>query len=364
MNQLNLGNKIFTLRKEKQLTQEKLALAVGVSTAAVSKWETGATYPDIALLAPIARVLGSTLDNLLSFESELSKEELDVIVTEISERFDKEGFRSGYSKCRTYLKEYPNSDSLKMELGPLVIKYAYTIEDDYSEEEYKKVIRDNIQLYEEVKNSTDKTLSMTACVWLISSYMSIGELEKAEELLSQLPKDEINANRLAPSLHLLKEDLETASNLAAQALLGDLQNILSSIMTLHTIAIRTKNFEKSLHYANTYLSVVEEFQLMNASTAYDLLIDTYLHTGEVKKAAENFRRMIEAILSLDFSYKDHPIFSNISRNIVTTTKESIVQKSQLKAILMNPFYKVLENTNEYKDGIEKLKEAILMKQVE
>ena len=362
---MNLGNKIYTLRKEKQLTQEKLALAVGVSTPAVSKWETGATYPDITLLAPIARVLGTSLDNLLSFESELSKQELDVIVTEISESFDKEGFRSGYAKCKAYLKEYPNSDSLKMELGPMVIKYAYTMEDDYSEEEYNKVIQDNIQLYEEVKNSTDKVLSMTACVWLISSYMRSGELEKAEELLDQLPKDEINANRLAPTLHLLKGDMETASNLAAQALLGDLQNILSSVMTLHTIAIRTKNYEKSLQYANTYLSVVKEFQLMNASTAYDMLINTYLHTGETRKAAECFSRMIDSILTLDFSYKEHPIFSNISRNIVTTARESIVQKSQLKSILMNPpFYKVLENTREYKDGIEKLKEAVLMKQVE
>lgn len=38
---MNIGEVILNLRKEKQLTQEQLAQAIGVSAPAVSKWETG-----------------------------------------------------------------------------------------------------------------------------------------------------------------------------------------------------------------------------------------------------------------------------------------------------------------------------------
>ena len=44
-------------RSEQGLTQEQVAEYLGVSTPAVNKWERGNSYPDITLLAPLARLL-------------------------------------------------------------------------------------------------------------------------------------------------------------------------------------------------------------------------------------------------------------------------------------------------------------------
>ncbi len=55
---------IRRFRREKGLTQEQLGDALGVSSQAVSKWETGDTYPDGSLLVPLADALGVTLDEL------------------------------------------------------------------------------------------------------------------------------------------------------------------------------------------------------------------------------------------------------------------------------------------------------------
>ena len=71
-----LGKRIAALRRKRGWTQEKLAQQLGVSAAAVSKWETGAAYPDIALLCPLARALGSSVDSLLAFEEKMSAEQL------------------------------------------------------------------------------------------------------------------------------------------------------------------------------------------------------------------------------------------------------------------------------------------------
>lgn len=65
-----IGKRIAGLRKEKGLKQEELAEMLGVSGQAVSKWENDQTCPDISLLPQLARILGVTVDELLSGKQE------------------------------------------------------------------------------------------------------------------------------------------------------------------------------------------------------------------------------------------------------------------------------------------------------
>ena len=60
------GATIKTLREKKELTQENLAKILGVSSKAVSKWETGKGFPDISLLEFLAKALGVCVTELLS----------------------------------------------------------------------------------------------------------------------------------------------------------------------------------------------------------------------------------------------------------------------------------------------------------
>lgn len=69
--EMTIGKRIAQYRKEKGLTQEDLASALGVSPQAVSKWENDQTCPDISLLPKLAQLLGVTTDELLSGKQEL-----------------------------------------------------------------------------------------------------------------------------------------------------------------------------------------------------------------------------------------------------------------------------------------------------
>lgn len=66
---MSLSSNIKRLRLEKNLTQEQLATKLGVSAQAVSKWETSETYPDGALLVPLANELAVSLDELFGNDS-------------------------------------------------------------------------------------------------------------------------------------------------------------------------------------------------------------------------------------------------------------------------------------------------------
>ena len=77
---MTIGDVIKKYRKNKGMTQEEMAARLGVTAPAVNKWEWGNTLPDVALLAPIAWLLGITTDEFLSFKVDLTDVEISLYI--------------------------------------------------------------------------------------------------------------------------------------------------------------------------------------------------------------------------------------------------------------------------------------------
>lgn len=67
------GAAIKRLRENKMLTQSELADMIGVSSKAVSKWETAKGLPDISLIEPLAKALGVSVMELMSGNAIINK---------------------------------------------------------------------------------------------------------------------------------------------------------------------------------------------------------------------------------------------------------------------------------------------------
>jgi len=63
---VSIGNQILLLRKRNGFTQDELAVKLGISAQAISKWENGHTLPETALLPLLAKLLNSSIDSILS----------------------------------------------------------------------------------------------------------------------------------------------------------------------------------------------------------------------------------------------------------------------------------------------------------
>lgn len=63
------GATVKKLREAKGLTQSQLAVQIGVSSKAVSKWETAKGLPDISLIEPLSEALGVSVMELMSGET-------------------------------------------------------------------------------------------------------------------------------------------------------------------------------------------------------------------------------------------------------------------------------------------------------
>ena len=64
---------IRSLREKKGITQAELALRLGVSSQAVSKWENARGLPDISLIEPLSKALGVSVLELMSGDTVINK---------------------------------------------------------------------------------------------------------------------------------------------------------------------------------------------------------------------------------------------------------------------------------------------------
>ncbi len=110
--ELNIGTNIKRLRIAKGLTQEHLAELLCVSAAAVSKWESKISYPDIAMLFPIAKILEVNMDELLGYDAEEEKREISNILSEYKKLYLNGEFKKASDIIKKAQKKFPYDYSI------------------------------------------------------------------------------------------------------------------------------------------------------------------------------------------------------------------------------------------------------------
>lgn len=72
---MNIGEKLYELRKEKKLSQEEVAEKLNVTRQTISKWETNQSTPDFDKIKPLCELYEITADELLTGEKKEKKEQ-------------------------------------------------------------------------------------------------------------------------------------------------------------------------------------------------------------------------------------------------------------------------------------------------
>ena len=106
MKEIHLGRILSENRRRKGITQDELAEFMGVSKAAVSKWETESTYPDILLLPRLAAYFDMSIDGLMGYEPQMDKREIRETHRRLSEEFTTLPFEEALEHCREYARDY------------------------------------------------------------------------------------------------------------------------------------------------------------------------------------------------------------------------------------------------------------------
>ena len=100
MKEINLGHVLIKYRHRRGITQDELASYMDVSKAAVSKWETGTTYPDISLLPRLAAFFNISIDELMGYEPQMTKEDIRKLYRQLAIEFSSLPIDTVFEHCR------------------------------------------------------------------------------------------------------------------------------------------------------------------------------------------------------------------------------------------------------------------------
>lgn len=106
MHTLHFADNMIRLRRKKKITQEQLADFLGITKASVSKWETGQSLPDILLLPQLASFFDTTIDDLMGYEPQLSREQIQKIYRDLAVSFAEAPFDEVRKKSQELVKKY------------------------------------------------------------------------------------------------------------------------------------------------------------------------------------------------------------------------------------------------------------------
>ncbi|MCD7755007.1 MAG: helix-turn-helix domain-containing protein [Firmicutes bacterium] len=177
--EIQLAENIKRLRKERTLTQEQLAEAMGVTVGAVYKWESGQSMPEIRLLVEIADFFGVSVDAILGYTWQADN--ASSIVKKLSGYALSKNFGEGLRYAEKALKKYPNHFEIACEAAEL-----YLLAASFDREKAWRAIeiyREAIRLIAQNSHTQVNAETLENCIALC--YSRLGKTDEAIAILEK-----------------------------------------------------------------------------------------------------------------------------------------------------------------------------------
>lgn len=252
---LTLSANISKLRKERSMTQEQLAEALGVTFASVSKWERGIARPELDLLAEMADLFEVSIDTLIGHN--LSVDRMETLIAQMEKAVDDRDEETAESLCKIILRNYPNNS-----------RAVEACSNGYY----------NLYIY------TSKKPYMECCITQTKRLMSLKQGEPERERLERINYLGIQYDHL--------EQWDTAKEYYEQCNVSG----SSDASIANCLLKQGKPQEAVSTLSNTLAeSVFHQFQIVN------ILADSWIALGETEKACSVLEWMYTIMVSLHYN---------------------------------------------------------------
>nr|MBO2494492.1 transcriptional regulator [Clostridia bacterium]PZN11135.1 MAG: transcriptional regulator [Caldicoprobacter oshimai] len=365
MKEINIARMIAKKRREKGLTQEELANYLGVSKAAVSKWETGQSYPDITFLPQLATFFNISIDELMGYEPQMSKEDIRKLYVKLSADFASKPFDGVLNSCRDIVKKYFSCFSLLFHIGLLLVNNCMEAGD---KEKALSVLSEAKELFIRVKTeSEDAELVQLALYMEAYCALLMGNPTEVIELLEGRNHKIISTETLLASAYQMVGKSKEAKLISQVAIYQHMVNLFGALTDyLMLCTDNPEQFDKTFRRAN---DIADAFDLKRLHPS--LLIKLYLVAaqgytmlGNKERALEILEKYTELVTGdiYPLELKGDEYFYLIDQWIeefdlgnVLPRDEKVIRKSMVDGIINNPAFTVLADESRFRNIVEKLK---------
>lgn len=219
---VSIDTNIKALRKAQHLTQEQLAEAMCVTVGTVSKWESGASVPDINMVVRLADFFEISVDVLLGYEKQNST--IPKAIDRIRALRNQKQFDAACKEAEKALQKFPNAFDLTYNCA---ILYSVMGVEQSSKKSYRRALELFFASLDMIKQNRDPEINEWAIKTQIARvYISLEKTDKALEILkcdnAEGINDELIGYILACTEHKPDEALPYLSN-------AFLQNVLALV---------------------------------------------------------------------------------------------------------------------------------------
>lgn len=295
-------------------------------------------------MPPLARLLDTDLNTLLSFQDNLSEKEVALFINEVSETIDKQGFKAGYSLAVEKLKEYPACDLLAANLAALLdgalMLYG-------SKKNLKDMYQEQIELlYHRAAQSKDTAIKEQAQVCLISKLIEKQDYKQAQEILNTIPeKNPVDKEQVQANIYIARGNLEKAAKLLEEKLLSATNEIHAALMTLMEISLKEERIEDAEYIADVDKQAAQLFDLWE--------YNSYAAHAQLYSVTKNRVKFLKILLPLlksltkKWDINKSPLYRHIKTKDVDKAFGAKFQKTILQSILADQDCEFLKDNPEF-----------------
>lgn len=254
---MQIGQVIRKYRKMKNMTQEEMAVRLGVSAPAVNKWENGNSMPDIMLLAPIARLLDVSLDELLSFQGELTDREANELVKTVNEKMESEDYAEVFWWAKKKMEQYPNSEHLHLWMC-ITLDAGRLVRQVKNAGQYDDFICNS---FERLLKSGEEYVRTTAADSLYGLFMRNGQYENAEKYLAYFSVQNPERKRKQAFLYAKAGRNGEACKLYEELLFSGYQVLSAVFYSMFSMSLQEDDLDRAEYLSDKIVQLVRLFEM-------------------------------------------------------------------------------------------------------
>lgn len=359
---MKIHETIRSRRRERGMTQEELAAYLGVTASAVNKWEKGLTYPDITFLPILASYFNISVDELLGYEPQMSREDIRKLYHQMAERFSAEPFEAVYADCEEYIRRYHSCYPLVMRMAGLYLNHCRLAEDPPALLEH--IIGMTDEVIRECRDAgvVKETLGIQRTCWMMQGCPQ-KILESSEEVICPLDQE---TEAIGQAYLMLGNTKRAEEYLQAAAY----QHLLMLICDTGILLTGRKEYsghaeemiQRSLKLAELFH--IEELHFNTMFQLYLAIAEFYVRCGMEEKALDILERYVSCSIRLKFPVTLHgdDYFTDIGGFLqeLSLGREAprsgrMIRQSIVSAMCENPAFSPLEGRKRFIGLKEKLR---------
>lgn len=338
------------------MTQSRLADVLGVSVAAVSKWETGRAYPDITLLSPIARHLGCSVDGLLGCDAILSEERVMEICSRCSALFESRGYESAVRLCEDAVREQPGNPLLMLRLANVLMTHLSCVG---TETDADDLTERAAGLLREAVRSDAAWIRDAAWQGLCVLFLRQARYTEALEALNEIPASVVDPEQMRVSVYYAMDEHEKARIAALRMLVTHIGACDAALTTLAKVARRKRDYTQALRMIKLNLRLSGMF---DRDRLYGQDLNPYLMMAECRAEQGKPRETLDALrMFSDCAFRvgdpqalsDSPFFHGLDIGSPPWSR-SRLNRCIRSMVSDNPAFISLSDDKEFQDILRRL----------